>query len=194
MKVKEKMSNEDRDTQYFEYLKNISILGRWYRMLWVYPMIRRWSKKNILDVGCGIGAFVGTANYITGVDVNQKCVDFCKKNKLNVEFMEPDFLPFDNSSFHTVVMDNVLEHIENPNPIICEINRVLTASGRLIFLVPGRKGYLADDDHKKFYDFAELRRIADLHDYKVIKEKQLPLPFLSRIWSGFCYFVVLERS
>ena len=56
MKVTEKeMFNEDKDTQYFEYLKNISILGRWYRMLWVYPIIRRWSKKNILDVGCGIG-------------------------------------------------------------------------------------------------------------------------------------------
>ena len=38
---------------YFEYLSRISWKGLIYRRLIVYPIIRRYCKGMVLDVGCG---------------------------------------------------------------------------------------------------------------------------------------------
>ena len=136
---------------YFSYLKKRGRLGYIYRQYWLYPTICHSLNGKVLDVGCGIGDFLRYRPNTQGVDVNPKTVEYCKERGLDVQLMELDRLPFESSSFDSVVLDNVLEHIENPESILKEIKRVLVDKGIFVVGVPGIKGYASDSDHKVFY-------------------------------------------
>jgi len=53
-------------------------------------------------------------------------------------------------------MDNVLEHLNVPHPLLCEICRVMQLGGTLVVGVLGTRGYDTDPDHKVYYDEAAL--------------------------------------
>jgi SAM-dependent methyltransferase len=182
------------DIEYFEYLKTISPLGRVYRRFFVYPQIAESSSGKILDIGCGIGGLLAYKPDIIGVDINKYCVEYCNQIGLQAHVMLPDILPFGTGSFDTVILDNVLEHIAAPEVLVREIRRVLVPDGLMIILVPGIKGYSKDDDHKKYYDFTELTTFASDNEFTVLTKKSLPFPGLSKIFSGFCYFVVMRNG
>ncbi|MAZ79973.1 MAG: hypothetical protein CMD72_04430 [Gammaproteobacteria bacterium] len=182
------------DKEYLKYLQNISWKGKLYRNYFLYPLIEKWCKGEVLDLGCGVGNFLKRNNNFVGVDVNNSCVDYCKALDLNARKMEIDILPFEANSFDAVVLDNVLEHIEEPTDLMNEISRVLNKDGRLIILVPGEKGFEQDDDHKKFYNFSSLSDLSKRHNFLIEKNSSVPLPFTSKILSFFCYFVVLMKD
>ena len=142
--------------EYSEYLQKRSWLGYLYRKFFLYPKLNSYLVGNTLDVGCGIGDFLSYNSDAIGVDVNKNNVNYCINKGLNAELMQPNKLPFENSSFNNVILDNVLEHIEYPNSTLSEIYRVMNKNGYFLVGVPGRKGYLADDDHKIFYDESSL--------------------------------------
>ena len=119
---------------YFNYLSNISWKGLIYRRLLVYPIIRKYCNGKVLDVGCGMGQFVKYCKGSKGVDVNEECVEFCKKQKLDVIQMDYDKLPFSDKSFDTLVLDNVIEHISDPFPLLRECGRVLKPMGTIIMM------------------------------------------------------------
>ena len=100
-------------------------MGYLYRRYWLYPFICRHLKGRAIDVGCGIGDMVAYRPNTTGVDVNPSTVKYCREMGLDVEEMKPDQLPFDNDVFESAILDNVMEHIEAPEKLLAEINRVL---------------------------------------------------------------------
>ena len=180
---------------YFEYLLNISTLGKFYRKYLVYPLIRNFSRGRTLDVGCGIGLFLEFDKKTVGVDINKYCVEYCQERfPGRVFLMEKDLLPFNESSFETLILDNVIEHISDVKPLMAEIKRVLTLGGRAVIIVPGVKGYRNDTDHKKFYDFDALKILAENNGFDVVAFRSIPAPFLSKILSPFCYFAVLTNN
>jgi len=85
------------------------------------------DSMKILDIGCGIGSAVFMLAEqgcdVLGWDINQKCIDFCnfKKKKYNLkgEFTteRPDFKPFD-----LVIAVDLLEHIENLEEFVLDLN------------------------------------------------------------------------
>jgi SAM-dependent methyltransferase len=83
--------------------------------------------------------------------VNPNAVAFCRRNGLSVEVMRPGQLPFGDSSFEGAVLDNVLEHLEQPEPLLTEVHRILRIGGRLVIGVPGSRGFDSDPDHKRHY-------------------------------------------
>lgn len=181
------------DREYFDYLRTISLLGRLYRRFFVYPKIVHFSNGKALDIGCGVGGLLAYNPDIVGVDINKHCVEYCQSLGLKVSEMEADILPFEAHSFNTVILDNVLEHIAEPVPLVREITRILTPNGRMIVLVPGKKGYRRDKDHKRYYDFKGVSSFASENGFAVVAKRSLPLPWLTKIFSGFCYFVVLRK-
>lgn len=144
------------DTAYFDYLKSRSRLAWWYRKHYLYPRLGRYLTGNVLDVGCGIGDLLRCRPGTTGVDINPQTVAFCHGQGLDARLMMPDQLPFAAATFDGVVLDNVLEHLADPFPLLSEIARVLVPGGRLLVGVPGKRGYAADPDHKIYYDEAGL--------------------------------------
>ena len=144
------------DDKYFDYLAGRSAFGATYRWLLLYPRLVKRLRGRCLDVGCGIGDMLLHRPDTVGVDVNARTVAFCRSRGAQAVQMEPDRLPFDARSFDSVLMDNVLEHIADPGPLLGEVRRVLRPGGRLLVGVPGRRGWDSDADHKVFYDEAGL--------------------------------------
>ena len=142
---------------YFAYLKRRSRLALLYRRSFLYPRLCRHLKGEALDVGCGMGDMLAFRPRTVGVDVNPHAVAFCRQRGLNAVSMEPDRLPFDAARCDSATLDNVLEHLDEPRPLLSEIYRVLKPGGVLVVGVPGRRGYDWDADHKVFYDEAALR-------------------------------------
>lgn len=139
------------DDEYFSYLKRRKRSGLWYRNFWLYPRICRHLNGTVLDVGCGIGDFVRHRAQTIGTDVNSKAVAYCLSQGLQVNVMQPDQLSFDDLTFDGAILDNVLEHLSRPEPLLTEIRRVLKVHGQFVVGVPGRRGFASDSDHKRHY-------------------------------------------
>jgi SAM-dependent methyltransferase len=187
---------DEASAQYLEYLKKSSPLGEIYRKFWLYPRIASHVRGETLDIGCGVGKFLRHRPGTLGVDVNPAIVEFCRAQGLPVTLMEPDRLPFENARFDALVLDNVLEHIVDPQPLLKEMHRVLKPRGRVVVGVPGRKGYAHDPDHKRFYDERDLRATVERAGFRTLKVFYVPvrLQWLDeRLWIYAC-FGVFERA
>ena len=147
------MVNHD---EYFEYLNRRSRLGALYRAHWLYPKLSRRLVGKVLDIGCGIGDMLVFRPGSVGVDINPRTVELCRARGATASLMAADMLPFDDAQFDSALMDNVLEHIEDPTSILVEAKRVLRTRGRLLVGVPGSKGWSHDADHKVRYDVSLL--------------------------------------
>lgn len=139
------------DPDYFDSLIRRKHAGLWYRNAWLYPRICRHLSGQVLDVGCGIGDMVRYRERTFGVDINPRAVAYCQSRGLTVRQMEPDLLPFPDAEFDGVVLDNVLEHLQKPEPLLAEVRRVLRAGGSFVVGVPGERGFASDPDHKRHY-------------------------------------------
>ena len=110
----------------------------------------------MLDIGCGIGDMLAYRADTVGVDVNEHNIDYCVGLGLNAKIMRPDILPFASNEFDSILLDNVIEHIQNPIPLLNEIRRVLDTGGLVLVGVPGFRGWRSDVDHKVEYDEHQL--------------------------------------
>jgi SAM-dependent methyltransferase len=168
----------DQQDVYFEYLKTRGTLALLYRRGWLYPRLNAQLSGKVLDIGCGIGDMLKARRGAVGVDVNPRLVDYCRRQGLDAHLMSADRLPFESATFEGVVLDNVLEHISDPRPLLTESRRVLAKGGRMVIGVPGSFGFTLDADHKQFYSESQLhQRMCDV-GFAVVRT--LYSPFKSR--------------
>jgi SAM-dependent methyltransferase len=108
--------------------------------------------------------------------------------------MERNRLPFDAETFDGVILDNVLEHIVAPGPLLAEVRRVLKPLGRLLAGVPGLEGYRSDPDHKVYYDEAGLIHLMQSSGFscRMILPMPLRLPRLSERIRQYCVYGVFD--
>ncbi len=168
-----------------------SFLGSLYRRFVLYPRLNFHLKGKVLDIGCGIGDMLSYRQNTVGLDVNPLNVAFCQKRELEAHIMKPDVIPFKDESFDSVLLDNVLEHIERPSLLFKEIRRVLKADGILLIGVPGQKGFSSDDDHKIFYDEKKLQALAKKNHFNVNHFFYTPIiksTFLSKQLRHYCIY------
>jgi SAM-dependent methyltransferase len=184
------------DREYFDYLRKRRLMGLLYRKLWLYPRLRRQLTGRVLDVGCGIGDFLSTHPGSIGVDINPLLVEWCRNRGLNASVMAIDKIPFGSGSFESVVLDNVLEHVAHPAPLLAEIRRVLVPGGVFLVGVPGRRGYRADPDHKVFYDEATLTRTLEGAGFAFERMLHMPVrsAWLNAHMRQYCLYAVHRRS
>lgn len=179
--------------QYFSYLLRRSFVGKMYRQYWLYPRLGRHLGGKTLDIGCGLGDMLAFRSETIGVDVNPLNVEYCNSLGLNAVTMKPDVIPFADDSFDSILLDNVLEHIENPKPLMAEIRRVLRPSGILLIGVPGLKGMTSDLDHKKFYCESALKTLAKEEFFSVKRFFYTPLfksDYFSKTLRQYCIYTV----
>lgn len=159
------MSSEEDFARYFNHLKTIRWRGRVYKRFLSSPVAylhaRRFGRR-IVEVGCGTGnGLLGTfPSRVVGLDVNPYAVDDCVSRGLDARLIRPDgFFPLAEASFDSCVLDNVLEHIEEPGQTLDECWRITSQHGGMVIGVPGIHGYATDPDHKVFYDEDGLRNL-----------------------------------
>ncbi len=181
--------------EYASYLRSRSLAGNLYRKLWLYPRLSKSLKGSTLDIGCGIGDMLGFRPNTVGVDINPLNVAFCNELGLDAQIMVPDLLPFEDASFDSVLLDNVLEHIAEPTPLLAEIRRVLRPQGVVVIGVPGIRGQASDSDHKVFYAEAALSLTAEKNNFGVVKVFHVPFGrsvYLSRHLRQYCIYSVWQ--
>lgn len=120
-----------------------TIAERW---LTIIPP-RRHGK--VLDVGCGCGASLdiwarlGWKTY--GTEVTSRPIEICRANGHEVFETKSPAEVFEESFFDWIVLDNVLEHVENPQVLLKQLARLLKCDGALTICVPNFGGEGAEE-------------------------------------------------
>ncbi len=105
------------------------------------------SKGALLDVGCGLGSttrwFATNLNvYSVGIELNTLFAKEAKSHRTNLNYLKASGLklPFGEKSFHTVILNDVLEHVnyKNADELFNEIRRVLNDDGMLYVSVANK--------------------------------------------------------
>ena len=100
---------------------------------------------NVLELGCGDGQFI---NAIAESDIKlgkMVAVDyFNEPRELNpkVKFVKQNLEEFSiDGQFDLVILNHVLEHIKNPLGLVEKIKLRLNKHGRILIVVPNRRGF-----------------------------------------------------
>ncbi|HLH73280.1 MAG TPA: class I SAM-dependent methyltransferase, partial [Chloroflexota bacterium] len=96
----------------------------------------------ILDIGCGIGTYVRKfrqfSDHVMGVDIDEERVAEGAQTLPGLAVAAAEDLPFPDSSFDVVVLNEVIEHVRDDAQTITDAVRVLRPGGRLIMYAPNR--------------------------------------------------------
>jgi SAM-dependent methyltransferase len=125
----------------------------------------------ILDVGCGSKPYqkLFNASEYIGLEIDS---EDNRKNKRADYFYQGDNFPFIDEEFDSVISNEVLEHIFNPDIFLSEINRVLKPQGILLITVP-----FVWDEHEQPYDYARyssfgLKHLLKKHGFKILEYRK----------------------
>lgn len=103
--------------------------------------------KNILEVGCGVGAQTEILLrrfpkvHVTGIDLNEKQLEAANTymsampmtaNRFNYYKMSADNLTFGPNSFDAAYLCWILEHVPNPAQVLSEVRRVLRSGAEIV--------------------------------------------------------------
>lgn len=98
--------------------------------------------KRVLDVGCGIGAylvqFMRSTPRAYGIEVDMERLARARQKAPGVLQAVAESLPFRTGSFDMVFLHEVLEHVRDDAQALGEACRVLHQGGRLVVYVPNR--------------------------------------------------------
>jgi len=98
--------------------------------------------KSILDIGCGVGAFVRRlrefSSRVAGIDVDRERVTEGGKAVPDLTLAVGERLPFADGAFDVILLHEVLEHVTDDQATLREANRVLRPGGRVVIFCPNR--------------------------------------------------------
>lgn len=147
--------------------------------------ILRDVKGRTIDLGCGAGQLLARLpGGSLGLEVNPFLVMALQRKGLHVAQYDPvvdDFAlrDLETNHFSTMVMAHVLEHFADPASILRKLFRSCARLGieRLVFVVPGVKGYKSDKTHKVFINRSFLVRQSLIHceGYSMAKSLYFPI-------------------
>ena len=126
----------------------------------------------LLDVGCGSKPYQSLFHVASYVGLDIDC-EGTRKLGIADQFYDGKTFPFADSSFDSVLCNQVLEHVFNPEDFVSEIARVLKPGGRLLLTVP-----FVWDEHEQPFDYARyssfgLRALLDKHGFTVVRHNKL---------------------
>ena len=181
--------------KYHDFLKTRSFTGKLYRKYWLYPTLCKHLIGKTLDIGPGIGDFIKFRPNTIGLDINPNNVEWCQSQGLDVSLMEINIIPFDNCQIDSIIMDNVLEHIEDPEPLLIEIDRVLKRNGILLVGVPGKLGFSKAPDHEIYYSRKDLINKFVSRGYHLLNIFGLPIDYdlLETKLEQYCFYGVFKK-
>jgi SAM-dependent methyltransferase len=96
----------------------------------------------VLDVGCGIGAYVRRIQELSprvcGVDIDQRRVRRGSSTVPNLMLAVAEHLPFSDDSFDAVLLNEVIEHVNDDAATVREACRVAKTGGKVVIFAPNR--------------------------------------------------------
>lgn len=155
--------------------------------LWMYHMYENRIGKKILDIGGGIGTaisfYINEERQILSTEIfdenvqimNERFKNFKNFKAVNLDIVQDDFSKY--GKFDTIIMINVLEHIENDVFVLQKLKQLLSDNGKIIICVPALKSlYCYMDEnvgHYRRYAKGELEKKAIKSGLKVLEDKYM---------------------
>ena len=159
--------------------------------------VTNYAGRRILDVGCATGGYCTRLNRVgfkcTGIDSNSGYIKKARENGIEAYTMEANHLKFPDKSFDTVVLFEILEHVDKPHEILKESKRV--AKKNILITVPNCTQFfelkslgltyehILERDHVNFFTKKELEHLIskEFKKFKVIEDDPINLNQLSLI-------------
>ena len=148
----------------------------------------RHAGKRMLDYGCATGDYclrLREKGYeCAGVDLNAEYVRRARERGVDAQ-VAGSVLPFEDNSFDTVIMFELLEHARDPGSLLREAKRV--AGRNVLITVPNNSEFsllqesrltyehMLELDHEQFFTEDSLRRLLNkcFSSVRVYKEEPL---------------------
>ena len=149
----------------------------------------KYAGERILDIGCSIGEYSQKLNSLgfncVGVDYNQKYIEKARMKGVEAYVMDAYHLDFEDNSFDTVLMFEILEHLENPKLALNEAKRV--AKKNILITTPSFSRFhqlaslkltyydVLEVDHVNFFTKKELTNLCSEISSKYIVREDEPI-------------------
>jgi SAM-dependent methyltransferase len=146
---------------------------------WIFELIAPYLGPEVLEVGAGHGTFTemlaGTAKRVVASDLSERCVSRLRERFSGAESVEVLHGSVDSAAAHgpfdSVILINVLEHIEDDDGALRELGGLLRPGGRVVLWVPAYWLLYSDFDrkigHYRRYRGPELRTQLTRAGYEV---------------------------
>lgn len=125
----------------------------------------------VLDVGCGRKPYESLFRASCYIGLEIDTVQNRKNNKADY-FYDGTTFPFGDAEFDSVILNQVFEHVFNPEPFLREVKRVLKDGGILLMSVP-----FVWDEHEQPCDYARyssfgLRSVLENNDFVIMEQRK----------------------
>ena len=130
----------------------------------------------VLDVGCGIGAYMTTLKElgrdVYGADYDDKAIAICRKNGFEVKKWnaKSERLPFKTNFFDSAYAFYIIEHLYDPTNMIQELKRVIKPGGTLAIMTHNfaydYRNFYGDHTHVHPYNLEALGMLLKQNDFK----------------------------
>jgi SAM-dependent methyltransferase len=127
---------------------------------------------DLLDVGCGNKPYQENFNVKSykGLDID---TPLTRIRAVADDFYDGHVFPYTSNQFDSVLTNQVLEHVFNPDQFLQEINRVLKFNGKLLLTAP-----FLWDEHEQPYDYARyssfgLKALLEKNGFSIISHEKL---------------------
>ena len=129
----------------------------------------------ILDVGCGGGATMGSLRRygnVRGIDTSEEAVEYNRERGREVSLAAVESIPFADNSFDLVLALDVIEHVPDDLQALRELFRTLRSGGSLLVTVPALRILWSAHDvshgHYRRYTLGELRGRLETAGFEVV--------------------------
>ena len=152
---------------------------------WIFDLCAPHFGASVLEVGAGHGDFtsrlVDAGLQVTAIDLSQRCVDILSNDygsnpSVTVFHSDLERLPGDDR-YDSVLLVNVLEHIDDDLEALVHIRHRLKPGGRVILFVPAFDGLYSDFDrlvgHRRRYRRSHLVTLVDRAGFEVVDARYI---------------------
>lgn len=144
----------DRETPQDFWLRELGGADRF--TAWVFDTISPHLGEQVLEIGCGTGTFTArmaaSGRAVTGIDVNPSYVQATRERMAGItsgRVLQGDVVDLKldaDELFDTVVMLDVLEHLQDDVGILRALSAHLAPGGRMVLKVPAMPGLFGSMD------------------------------------------------
>lgn len=155
----------------------------------------------MLDIGCGVGDFLHTAEQrgwkCMGVEPSEDATTIAKKRiKAEITSSE-DLEQIPDETFDVITMWHVLEHIDNLQWQISQLQRLIKKDGRIVIAVPNYKSYDAKYYKDKWAAYDVPRHLNHFKKetiVKIFKDNGLNLDSVDKLrWDAYYISYMSEQ-
>jgi SAM-dependent methyltransferase len=131
------------------------------------------ARRRVLDLGCGLGGYsraLGERGFdCYALDVVEEYVEIARGIGVRADRYDGEHLPLADDAVETVILIEVLEHLEDPRALLREAARVASDSVLVTTpnctqdfgSVPIEFSHMLDVDHRQFFTVESLRELLD---------------------------------